>query len=297
MENLRDLIIEAKRRENKRIAVACAGDHEVILAVQRAVSEQIADFILVGDEDKIKAIANEVDFNLTNTKIIHETEKDLACEIAVKLVSSGEADILMKGLVNTSVLLKQVLNKEYGLRTGNVLSHTMVLDLPMFNRLIFLSDGGMNISPDEETLKQIIENSVSVARCIGVDEPKVACISAIEKVNPKMPSTVLCRKMQELNESGIIKNCIVAGPMAVDNAISEESAKIKGITHPVAGCADILIVPYIEVGNALYKGWVFGSENVSAAGVVVGAQKPIILTSRADSDETKLNAIALSVLM
>lgn len=297
MKNLRDLMVEAKKRDNKRIVVACAGDHEVILAVQSAVGEGIADFILVGDEVKIRTIADEVNFNLISTKIIHETDKEIACEKAVRLVSSGEADILMKGLVNTSVLLKQVLNKEYGLRTGNVLSHTMVLDLPMFDRLIFLSDGGMNISPDEETMKQIIENSVSVARCIGIDEPKVACISAIEKVNPKMPSTVLCRKMQELNESGELKNCIVAGPLAVDNALSEESAKIKGITHPVAGSADVLVVPYIEVGNALYKGWVFGSENVSAAGVVVGAQKPIILTSRADSDETKLNAIALSVLM
>lgn len=285
-----------KTKEKKTIVVACAGDKEVLSAVKGAVGEDLANFILTGNEQIIREIAEKISLDLTNVRIINAEDKFEACSISVRLVANNEGNVLMKGLVDTSVLLKEVLKKEYGLRTGKTISHVMVVDLPAIDRFILLTDGAMNITPDEKAMIDIIKNSVEVANKIGIETPKVACLSAVEKVNEKMPATILANKMQQLNEAGEIPGCIVAGPLAVDNAMSKKAAEHKGITHPVAGNADILAVPFIEVGNALYKGWVFGCEGVKSAGILVGAKIPIIVTSRADSDETKLNSIALSML-
>jgi phosphate butyryltransferase len=203
----------------------------------------------------------------------------------------------MKGLVDTSIILKEVLNRDYGLRTDNILSHVMICELPKFDRLIFLSDGAMNIDPTIEQLKQITLNAVSLARSLNISRPKVALLSAKEKPDPKMPSTLKCQAIQDMYERGEIVRCDICGPLAVDLALDKEAAKIKNIRNNVAGQADILIAPYIEVANALYKGWVFGCEGVKSAGIVIGAKNPIVLTSRADSHESKLYSIALSVLM
>lgn len=297
MKTLQEIIMVAQNRPNKTIALACPEDHEVLQAVWEAVKLNLCDFILFGDTDKIESIAKEMNFTLDHCKLVKCKDKEAACLEAVKSVSSGESNVLMKGLVDTAVILKKVLDKEIGLRTDNILSHVMVMQLPKFERLIFLSDGAMNIDPTVEQLKKITINAVRLARALSISRPKVACISAIEKVNPKMPSSVKCHEVEEMVENHEIVHCDICGPLAIDLALDKEAAKIKNMKNPVAGNADILIVPYIEVGNALYKGWMFGSENVKSAGIIMGAKSPIVLTSRADSHETKLYSIALSVLM
>jgi phosphate butyryltransferase len=280
MKTLQELMLVAQNQPNKTIAVACPEDHEVLQAISEAVNLNLCDFILFGDEVKIKKIANEINFSLSNCKIINITDKETACFEAVKSVSSGQADVLMKGLVDTAVIMKKVLDKEYGLRTDSIISHVMVIQLPKFDRLIFLSDGAMNIDPTVDQLKQITVNAVNLARALSISRPKVACISA-----------------EQMQENLEIIHCDICGPLAIDLALDKEAAKTKNIKSPVAGNADILIVPYIEVGNALYKGWMFGVDNVKSAGIIMGAKAPIVLTSRADSHETKLHSIALSVIM
>lgn len=297
MKTLQELMLVAQNQPNKTIAVACPEDHEVLQAISEAVNLNLCDFILFGDEVKIKKIANEINFSLSNCKIINITDKETACFEAVKSVSSGQADVLMKGLVDTAVIMKKVLDKEYGLRTDSIISHVMVIQLPKFDRLIFLSDGAMNIDPTVDQLKQITVNAVNLARALSISRPKVACISAVEKVNSKMPSTLKCHEIEQMQENLEIIHCDICGPLAIDLALDKEAAKTKNIKSPVAGNADILIVPYIEVGNALYKGWMFGVDNVKSAGIIMGAKAPIVLTSRADSHETKLHSIALSVIM
>ncbi len=219
-----------------------------------------------------------------------------SAEKAVRLVSEGNADMVMKGLIDTAKILKAVLNKEYGLRTGNVLSHVAVFDVKSYHKLLFITDAAMNIAPDLKQKKQIIENSLEVVKAVDIATPKVAIICAKEKVNEKMICTVDAGKLVEMNESGEIKNCIVGGPFALDNAVSKEAAIVKGIDHPVAGDADVLLCPNIESGNVLYKALNFLCD-AKSAGIIVGASAPIVLVSRADSKDAKLNSIALGTLM
>ncbi|MFZ5967498.1 MAG: phosphate butyryltransferase [Bacillota bacterium] len=291
-----DILRIAKERGPKTISVAVAQDLEVLLAVNEAKKRGIADAILVGDKEKIEEIAAKNLIDVSLYEVIDIKDMTEASRKAVELVSSGKAHMVMKGLVDTSVILKAVLDPEIGLRTGNVLSHTAVFDVPGYDRLIFVTDAAMNITPDLNAKKQIIENAVKVAHAVDIEEPKVAMICAKEKVDPKMPATVDAAKLEEMNKNGEITGCMVGGPFGLDNAVSEEAAAHKGIVHPVAGKADILAVPTIEAGNVLYKSLVFFSDTKNA-GVIVGAKAPIVLTSRADSDETKLNSIALAVLM
>lgn len=296
MRSFNDVIKYAKERGPKIISVACSQDKEVLIAVDMAKKEGIANAILVGDIEKTKEIAKELNIDLDGYELIDEKDLAQASLKAVSLVSEGKADMVMKGLVDTSIILKAVLNKEVGLRTGNILSHVAVFDVKGYDRLFFITDAAMNLSPDLQGKKQIIENACVVAHALDIEEPKVAAICAKEKVNPKMQDTVDAKDLEEMCANGDIKGCIVGGPFALDNAVSEEAAKHKGMSHPIAGKADILLAPDIEAGNILYKSLVFFSETKNA-GVIVGAKAPIILTSRADSEETKLNSIALGVLM
>jgi len=291
-----DIIKFAKERGPKTIAVAVAQDLEVLTAVNEAKKLGIADAVLVGDKDQIEKIALENGIDTSEFEIIDMKDMTEASRKAVELVSQGKAHMVMKGLVDTSVVLKAVLDPEIGLRTGNVLSHAAVFDVPGYDRLILVTDAAMNIAPSLEVKKQILENAVKVAQALDNDEPKVAVVCAKEKADPKMPATLDAQILEEMNQKGEIKGCIVGGPFALDNAVSEEAAHHKGIVHPVAGKADILLVPTIEAGNVLYKSMVFFS-NSKNAGVIVGAKAPIVLTSRADSDIAKLNSIALAVLM
>ena len=291
-----DVLKLAKERGPKTISVAAAQDKEVLIAVKEAKEMGIADAILVGDKDKITQIANEIGMNLDDFEVIDLKDLKEASRKAVELVSSGKAHMVMKGLVDTSIILKAVLDEEIGLRTGKVLSHVAVFDIETYDKILFVTDAAMNIAPNLEQKKQIIENAVFVAHSLDIENPKVAVICAKEKVNPKMPATVDAEKLEEMNKNGEITGCIVGGPFALDNAISKEAAKHKGIEHPVAGDADILLMPYIEAGNVLYKSLVFLSK-AQNAGVIVGAKAPVVLTSRADSESAKLNSIALGVLM
>lgn len=292
-----DKLLEvARKRGPKKIAVACAEDLDVLKAIKTAVDEKIVDPILVGDEDKIIQLMKEVDLASDTVEIIDKKTMVEAAETSVRLVSSKKADMVMKGLIDTSKILKAVLSKEYGLRTGNVLSHVAVFDVEAYHKLLFVTDAAMNIAPTLEQKKQIIENSLEIVQAIDVEKPKVGVICAKEKVTEKMPCTVEAGKLVEMNENKEIKNCLVGGPFALDNAVSKKAAEIKGIDHPVAGDADVLLCPDIEAGNVLYKALNFLC-NAKSAGIIVGATAPIVLTSRADSDEAKLNSIALGTLM
>lgn len=296
MKNFKEIINFARERGPKTISVACCQDKEVLMAVEMARKERIANSILIGDIEKTKEIAKEIDLDLSNYELIHIEDLSEASLKSVELVSQGKADMVMKGLVDTSIILKAVLDKEKGLRTNNVLSHVAVFDIEYYDRLFFITDAAMNLAPELNVKKQIIENACTVAHSLDIEIPKVAVLCAKEKVNPKMKDTVDAKELEKMCNRGEITGCIVGGPFALDNAVSIEAAKHKGITHPVAGQADILLAPDIEAGNILYKSLVFFSKSKNA-GVIVGAKAPIILTSRADSEETKLNSIALGVLM
>lgn len=292
-----DEIIRAARDKGpKTIAVAVAQDIEVLNAVKGAKDLGIANAILVGDKDEISKVAAECGVDISGFEVIDIKEKNEACRKAVELVSTGRAHIVMKGLVDTSVILKAVLDEKIGLRTGNVLSHVAVFDVPGYDRLFYVTDAAMNIAPNLLQKKQIIENAVQVTNALGNDNPKVAVLAAVEKVNPKMQATLDAAELVRMNEAGELKGCTLGGPFALDNAVSVEASKHKGITHPVAGYADILMVPTIESGNMLYKSLVFFAR-AKNAGIIVGAKAPVVLTSRADSDEAKLNSIAIGALM
>lgn len=296
IKNFEDIVNLAKTKVIRILSVAVAQDEGVLRAVKYATDEGIIQPILVGDKEEIEKIANIINMSLDNIEICHVIDKTEACRVAVSKVTMGEADMLMKGIVDTAILLKEVLKKEANLRTGRVISHVGVIDAPTYSRILLVSDAAMTIAPDLITKKQIIENSVIVAKSIGISTPKVAVICAIEKVNDKMPATVDAKKLEEMNKKGEIRDCIVGGPLALDNAVSIEAAQHKNIDNPVAGNADVLITPLIEAGNILYKTVSFIGD-AKVAGVLAGAKVPIIVTSRADSKEAKLNSIALAMLM
>jgi phosphate butyryltransferase len=292
-----DEIIRAARDKGPKIlAVAVAQDVEVLNAVNGAKDMGIADAILIGDKDEITKASKDCGVDINKFEVIDIKEKNEACRKAVELVSTGKAHIVMKGLVDTSLILKAVLDEEIGLRTGNVLSHVAVFDVLGYDRLFYVTDAAMNIAPNLMQKKQIIENAVQVANALGNDNPKVAILAAVEKVNPKMQATLDAAELVEMNVTGELAGCILGGPFALDNAVSVEAAEHKGITHPVAGNAEILMVPAIESGNMLYKSLVFFAK-AKNAGILVGAKAPVVLTSRADSDEAKLNSIAIGALM
>lgn len=291
-----DVLTAVQNKPPKRVAVAAAQDDAVLEAVQGAQAQKLAEFILVGDRDKIKAVAGKTGVTLDAVTIINEPDDRKAAYRAVALVSGGEADVLMKGIINTADFLRAVLDKEIGLRTGRVLSHTAVYDLPGFNRLLMITDGGMNIAPSVQQKADIIQNSVQLANVLGIRPAKIAILAAVEVVNPDMPVTMEAAALAKMADRGQIKGAIVDGPLALDNAINPEAAKHKGIISPVAGMADILVTPDIEAGNILGKSLVYIA-NGKMAGLVLGAAKPVIVTSRADTYEAKMMSIALGALL
>ena len=256
----------------------------------------IFDPILIGDLDKIRQIAADLGAELAGYRLIDEKDFAKAAAQAVALVRAGEADMLMKGVLDTSILLKAALNKEAGLNAGRLTSHVAVMEVPTYHKLLIVTDAAINIAPDLPGKLDIIANAVQVAKAIGVAQPKVALLAAVEKVNwDKMPCTADAAVITQMNRRGQVKGCLIDGPLALDNAISAESAKIKKIVSEVAGDADVLVAPDIEAGNILYK-CLLDLGQAKGAGIVVGASKPIVLTSRADSAETKLASIALAAL-
>lgn len=288
-----DLLHQAANLEGKIVAVAGANDREVIAAVIEAVKRKLATFLLFGPRDEIEALL-EKEEPVGNYKIIQARTKEQAAELAVRSVHHNEADVLMKGNIATSIILKAVLNKEYGLRTGRVLSHVAVFDIDGFEYCKIVTDAGMNINPDLEQKKQIILNAVEVANAIGIKMPTVAPLAAVETVNPSMQATMDAALLTQMNRRGQIKGCIIDGPLALDNAISWEAAKQKNIESDVAGKANILLVPSIEAGNILYKSLVYFAK-ADVGGIIAGAKAPIVLTSRADHAKSKLYSLALAI--
>ncbi len=297
MKSLDTLISTTRNTENRKtVSIANAADKEVLLAVRDALEQDLCSFILFGSMEKIKDAAKKVSLDLENPFIIVKdtATPDEAALAAVKAVSRQEADVLMKGNIATNTLLKAVLNKEFGLRTGNILSHVALFEIPGRERLVFLTDPAMNIAPNLKEKAEIIKNAVMVARGIGLDTPKVAVLAPVETVNEAMQSTVDAALLTQMQKRGQIKNCIVDGPLAFDNAVSTEAAKHKGIQSEVAGDPDILLVPTIDVGNALYKSFIyFARANVAA--MVSGAKSPIVLPSRSDDAKSKLYSLSLAL--
>jgi phosphate butyryltransferase len=289
------LVDEVKSSSNRRIAVAVAQDVDVLEALDRAKKSDLADAILVGDQKQIEQLAGEINLNLSCFEIINVKEESAAVETAVELVREGNADVLMKGLCSTALLMKGVLERDSGLRLNGLLSHLAVFEISSYHKLILMSDAALNIAPSLEEKVQICENAIAVARNMGIDVPKVAMITAVEKINPvRMPSTADAAIIAKMSQRGQIKGAIIDGPLALDNAFSQKSCEIKGIVSEVGGDADIAIVPEIETGNVFYKlmSYLAGAKT---AGIIVGAKVPIVLTSRADSDETKFFSIATAV--
>jgi phosphate butyryltransferase len=291
---LENLLIEAAKINGKTVAVASAEDEEVIDAVAEALKRDLASFILFGKKEEIENLLIAKGIRKDHVKIIQARTKEQATELAVRAVHQNEASVLMKGNVPTATLLKAVLNEEYGLRTGRVLSHVAVFEVPGFSRLTIVTDAAMNLEPDLQQKEQIVVNAVEIARAIGIDTPKVAALAAVEVVNPVMQATIDAASLSIMNKRGQIKNCLIDGPLALDNAISFEAAKQKGIESEVAGQADILLVPTIDVGNVLYKSLIYFAK-AKVGAVIAGAKAPIVLTSRSDSSESKLYSLALAI--
>ena len=296
IRTMQELLEEAKKGEPGRLAVAAAQDSYVLDAVMQAKDLGIAEPILVGDKAAIEEVLAELGRADADVRIVDESDKAEACQAAARLVRDGEADFIMKGLVDTSVIMRAILNKENELRTGATISDVLALEIDGYDRLFIVTDPAMSIAPTLEQKVDLINNAVMVAHALGNECPKVAALAAVEKVNEKMPCTVEAAKLAEMNRAGEIEGCIVDGPLQFDNVVSEEAAKHKGIESPVAGAADVLLVPDIEAGNMLVKAAEFFG-HAKKAGVIVGAKAPIALTSRASSAESKLYTIAIARLI
>lgn len=292
-----DLIAKVNECGMKKVAVAVAQDSAVLEAVKVAKDRGIADAILVGDEVKIREIAASLHIDLEGFEIIHVADTTEAARTAVKLVHDGVADMYMKGLIDTKGFLKSVLDKEVGLRTGKPLSHVCVFDVEGYDRLLFLTDVAFMPYPTLEDKVNIIQNTLEITKACGIENPKVAPLAAVEVVNPKMPVTVEAAELTQMNKDGKITGCIVDGPLSLDLAIDPEAAKHKGATdRAIQGDADILLFPDIHAGNLVYKAMVH-TANVVNGNILTGTKAPVILTSRSDSVEVKVNSLALGAVV
>ncbi|MBQ2803211.1 MAG: phosphate butyryltransferase [Lachnospiraceae bacterium] len=292
-----DIVAKVKGCGKKTVAVSVAQDEAVLEAVREAKRLGIADAILVGDETKIRKIADGMNMDLSEYEIIDEPDVIAASLKAVKLAHDGKADMYMKGLIDSKNFLKSILDKEVGLRTGGPLSHVCVFEIPGIDRLLFLTDVAFMTYPTLEEKVHIIENTIPVCKACGVDMPKVAPLAAVEVVNPKMPVTVEAAELTRLCEEGEIKGCIIDGPLSMDLAIDSEAAKHKGATErKIQGDADVLLFPDIHAGNLVYKA-IVRMVDVKNGCILTGTKVPAILTSRSDTFETKVNSIALAAVV
>ena len=279
--------------ESKKLVLAAAEDQHSLGAVIRAWKANIINPILVGDEAGIKSICLANGYDIEGVTIINEPDPAKSVEIAVRMISSKKADILMKGKIGSAALLRSVLNKEWGLRTGNLLSHFALFEVETYHKVIAVTDVAMNIAPPLQDKIAIVNNSVACMNRLGYKLPKVAVLGAVEMVNENMQATLDAALLSKMNQRDQIKNCIIDGPLAFDNAVSLESAQLKGIKSEVAGDTDLLLMPDIEVGNVLYKSLVFFAK-AKVASIILGALVPIVLTSRSDSEQAKFDSILLA---
>lgn len=291
LRSFSEIVESAKNNAPKKISLVNGDDPSSLTALYEAQKSGIAKAVLVGEPDKISKAASEAGVNIDGMEIV-EAYGDEVPEKAVSLVSRGEADVLMKGNVKTSVFMKAVLNKEWGLRSGELLSHAFIYQCSIGKKLRIITDGGININPDLNGKVEILKNAVKFSRAMGVEKPLVAVLAAVESVNPKMQETLDAQKLSEMSKEGLFGECTVEGPLAFDLAVSEKSAATKGIKGEVPGKADILLVPDICSGNVLGKSLIYYG-NVPNGGMVVGSSAPVVFLSRADNEDTKLNSIAL----
>ncbi len=277
----------------RRLVLAAAHDSQSLGAVLKAAANKIIKPVLIGDEKEIRKLALKGNYDLEGIQIIDEPDIEKTSEMAIKIANKREADILMKGKVGTSTLLKHVLNKQWGLRTGTLLSHIALFEVETYHKLIAVTDVALNIAPNLKEKITIVNNSVSCLNMLGIEMPKVAVLGAVEMVNESMQATLDAALLSKMNQRDQIKNCIIDGPLAFDNAISLDSAIKKGIRSEVAGDTDLLLMPDIEVGNVLYKSLVFFAR-AKVAALILGAAVPIVLTSRSDSEQAKYDSILLA---
>ena len=296
LKTFKEVLEKAKEYGPKKMSVAVAQAEDVLRAVEAARKEGLTESTLVGDKKEIIQIAEKMGIDLANYEIIDKPDKTETAKFAVELVRNKKASILMKGMMGTARILKAILDKDVGLRTNRMLSHAYVLEVKGYDRIITITDGAMNISPDLNQKAQILQNAIYFCHSLGIEKPKVAVLAALELVNPDMPATIDAACLAKMSERGQILGGIVDGPLAFDNAISKEAALHKGIESPVSGEVDILLAPDIEAANIFAKGLVYLAK-AQPAGVLLGAKAPVVLVSRSDSAESKLYSIALGVLM
>ncbi|MDR7867163.1 MAG: bifunctional enoyl-CoA hydratase/phosphate acetyltransferase [Sporomusaceae bacterium] len=294
LRNFQEVLAWAKRPGQITISVAAAQDKDVLQAVKLAQDNGLARPLLVGDEAAIRPLLAEVGLP-ADTPVVDEKDMNKAALTAVALVSKGEAQVVMKGLINTSDFLKAVLHPEVGLRTGRLLSHLAVFEVPGEPKLIFHSDGGMNIAPTLAEKKDILLSAMLALQALGIERPNVAVLTANEQVSPKMPATLDAKALADMAAAGELPPGVVEGPIAFDVAVNPEAARHKGITSRISGQVDLFLMPNIETGNALGKATLYYGK-AKMAGIVLGARNPIVLTSRAETAEGKLYSIALACL-
>jgi len=297
VKKLSELVEKVKSLPKMRVAVAAGEDPHTIEAVARGVTEPMIDATLTGHETHIKEVASEYKIDPAIFKIIDTPDEKAAAQKAVELVNTRKADFLMKGLMDSAVYMRAILDKEKGLLpAGKLLSHVTVLEVPSYHKLLITTDVAVLIAPDLKQKIAMIGYAVDIAHRLGIERPKVAILAAVEKVNPKMDATIEAAILTQMNRRGQIKGCIVDGPLAMDLAVSAESKKIKGVESEVAGDADVLIFPDIEAGNIFYKA-VAHLAGAHLAAIVTGAKVPCVLTSRGDDEDSKFYSLALAALM
>jgi phosphate butyryltransferase len=289
------LFHEVRHRPKRTLIVPAAEGQSILQACAEAQSEGICDVIAVGDEPKIRSILQQAGLEAGRFEIVHEPDPDCSVDMAMRMIREGRANLLMKGKTDTPTLLRVVLDADRGLRTGRVLSHVAVVEMPSYDRLMLWTDGGLNIRPDLEKRLDIIRNAVEFAGQLGVERPAVALLSATEKVNPKMEETLDYENILKLQAAEPFVAAVIEGPLAMDIALSRESARIKEVDSAIAGATDIFVTPEISTCNIAVKALIYLA-GAKASGLVVGARVPIVLLSRADDYETKLRSIALGAI-
>lgn len=296
MKDFQEVIAEARAQGPVRVAVAQAADPEVLTAIKEARQAGLAEGVLVGNPGTISHLLTELNEDAAAYTIVPAASLDECASKAVALVRSDEADVLMKGLLQTATFLRPVLDKEKGLRAGQLISQASIFEWPEKEKLLIVTDCAINITPDLKQKKGILQNAIYLAQALGVDKPNVAAVCALELVNPDMPETVDAAALAKMADRGEIENAVVDGPLAFDNAVSEEAAAHKGIFSPVAGKVDILLVPDMKTGNVIHKSFVHFA-HLKGAAIVIGARDPLIATSRSDHADTKLNSLAVANLL
>ena len=293
IRKLSELVDIAKSKRKRRIAVAAAGDYDVLEALKNASANGIIEPVLVGVQDRIEKICKDINFDISKFDIINIEDKYEASLQASKLIREGHAEILMKGLVSTGQLMKAVLDREHGLRKGAIISHVALFESPYYHKLLGITDAAMNVAPTFDDKIGLIQNAIEVFHKLGEPNPKVAVVGAVETVNQRMESTMHAATLSMMNKRQQIKGCTIDGPLALDNAVSKKAAEIKNIESEVAGNVDIVVAPDINGANFLYKALNFLGGATTAA-VIMGAKAPIVLTSRADSEKSKYLSISLA---